>query len=218
MMQHMSGLSFFDAGAVPSSLSYVSGYSTLVGGDLKEVLKLISREISTRKASLLVIDGLGIVTSSYPPAKMKEFVHELQTVTQAYGCTSFLLTDGAQSDYHPENTMVDELIALYRRVHANRSYREIEILKLRGSGALFGRHFFQISDKGLVVYPRTKSILGKSLFEGSGELQRLSMGVPALEFHAWGWYSKQHNDTGVRAARSWQNCAGSSFRIKSQPG
>jgi len=181
MMQHMSSLSFFNPDAVPNSLSYVSGYSTLTSGDLKEVLKLISREINARKATLLVIDGLGIVTSSYPPTKMKEFVHELQTVTQAYGCTTFLLTDGAQNNYHPENTMVDGLIALHRTIHGNRSYREIEVLKLRGSRAIFGRHTFKISSEGLVVYPRTESILGKLPYEGPGELQRISTGAAAVD-------------------------------------
>lgn len=159
MMQHISTLDFFDASVVPSALSYISAYSAMAGG-LKDVMKLLTAEFRSRKPGLLVIDGLAIANVTFSPVELKEFIHELQVAGEAYGCTTLILTTGAHRTYQPEETMVDGIITLQRTLHGTRSLREVEVLKMRGSSAVFGRHSMVITGAGVTVFPRLEALLG----------------------------------------------------------
>ena len=61
MMQHLSGMSFFDATKIPDQLSYIGGFSTLRQDGRSGLLSLLRREITARKASVLVLDGFATV-------------------------------------------------------------------------------------------------------------------------------------------------------------
>lgn len=54
--------------------------------------------------------------------------------------------------------MVDGVIELGEELFNTRSVRRIQLRKTRGSGALSGLHECEITDDGLVVYPRLESV------------------------------------------------------------
>lgn len=180
MMQHISTLSFFDASVVPASLAYVSAYEAMKTG-LKDVVKLLSAEFRTRKPTLLVIDGFAIVNVSFGAIEIKEFIHELQLAGEAYGCTTLILTHGAQREYQPEQTMVDGVITLQRTLHGTRSLREIEVQKMRGSNAVFGRHAMVITGDGVTIYPRLEALLGDPNAIPAPSDKRVTTGLPPLD-------------------------------------
>jgi len=43
---------------------------------------------------MLVIDGIAIATITFEPNEIKEYIHELQTASEAHGCTTILLSVG----------------------------------------------------------------------------------------------------------------------------
>jgi circadian clock protein KaiC len=180
MMQHISTLSFFDASAVPAALSYISAYSAMKTA-LKDVVKLLSSELRSKKPALLIIDGLAIANVSFGPVEVKEFIHELQLAGEAYGCTTLILSTGAQGSYQPELTMVDGIITLQRTLHGTRSLREVEVQKMRGSNAVFGRHSMVITGSGVTVYPRLEALLGDPNAVPAPAGQPLGTGVPRLD-------------------------------------
>jgi circadian clock protein KaiC len=92
-----------------------------------------------------------------------------------------LLTSAEDSTVLPEQTMVEGVIELSRRVPASQSLRYVEVKKFRSSDYLDGRHALQITPAGVVVYPRIESIYGESSDEEPLAGQRVGTGVARLD-------------------------------------
>ena len=89
--------------------------------------------------------------------------------------------------------MVDGVVQLQNRMYGRRAERHLEIYKMRGTGHLPGQHSFQITDQGLIVYPRTEALL------------RIPSGPPAIG---------PMIETGIRSSTAWQ---GAVFQAAAQP-
>ncbi len=183
MMLHLGSMKFFDKEAVGSGISYVSAFGTLEAGGLKSLLELLRREVRTRKASLLVVDGLVAAQESAESERdFKKFIHELQVHCDLNGTTVLLLTSGPiQQGTRPEHTMVDGTFELGDTVVAGRSERQLEVKKFRGSSFLRGLHPYRISSNGISLFPRIESLLAKPTEADLCRDERVSTGVEALD-------------------------------------
>jgi circadian clock protein KaiC len=77
--------------------------------------------------------------------------------------------------------MVDGLIELQQLLFGRHAQRELEVLKLRGTDALSGRHSFQITDAGVVVYPRIEAMLARPTGDDECPDERCPSGLVALD-------------------------------------
>ena len=183
LLQHLQNLSFFDPSVIPDRLTYVSGFRVLEEGGLQALLDLMRKEMRAQGATLVVLDGFAAIGDMAPSDnEFKKFVHELQVFASLATCTFFLLSSGSsagQQAVQPVHTMVDGLIRLSDHLFGARSQRELHVQKFRGSGYLRGTHSFEISDDGIVVYPRLESFSAE-LFDASGP-DRISTGVSGLD-------------------------------------
>jgi circadian clock protein KaiC len=183
LLQHLQGLTFFDASAIPDRLTYVSGFRSLEDGGLQELLDLVRKEVRGQGATLCVLDGFAAVgETADSDRQFKKFVYELQVNAGLSGCTFFLLSSGITADYpqiQPVHTMVDGLVRLTDHVFGSRSQRELRVQKFRGSGYLRGVHSFDISDDGIAVHARLESF-SADLVDTAGS-DRLTTGVPGLD-------------------------------------
>jgi circadian clock protein KaiC len=182
MMRNMTSLSFYDRELIPTKLYYVSAYQVLEQEGLKGLTTLIRREIERLGTNLLIFDGLTAsdkMTASN--TQFKQFVHDLQSVSTLTDCSMLLLTSADDAAVLPEQTMVEGVIELSRRVPAAQSLRYIEVRKFRGSGFLDGRHALEITPAGLVVYPRLESIYGEPADVEHDIDKRVGSGVPSLD-------------------------------------
>jgi circadian clock protein KaiC len=182
LLQHLQDMSFFDAGAIPERLTYVSGFRVLEEGGLRALLELLHRELRAQSAKVVILDGFAAVgESAETDREFKKFVHELQVQAGLGTCTFFLLSSGTSGEgsVQPVHTMVDGLIRLSDHVFGVRAQRELQVLKFRGSRYLRGVHSFEISDDGIRVYPRLESSSAAS-GEHSGS-SRLAIGIPRLD-------------------------------------
>jgi circadian clock protein KaiC len=74
----------------------------------------------------------------------------------------FLLASAKETDkISPEHTMVDGIVELSDQLFGWSAERALHVAKFRGSGYLRGKHAFEISGDGLVVYPRIEALLAK---------------------------------------------------------
>jgi circadian clock protein KaiC len=182
MMLHLRPMRFFDQSLIPDQVSYVSAYAALEEEGLRGLLELITREVLSRDAALLVLDGLSAVEAKVGIGfEMKRFTHELQTLASATDCTMLLLTSMSGVSGAPEQTMVDGLIELRQRLYGLRSERRILIHKLRGSPYLEGEHAFRITNEGIGVFPRIESLLALPTRQHAPPLRDLSSGIPSLD-------------------------------------
>ncbi|MCP1464485.1 MULTISPECIES: ATPase domain-containing protein [unclassified Pseudomonas] len=182
LFQFLSTLSFFDASRVGAEIQFVSAFDTLENEGLDEVVKLLRREISRQRATVMVVDGLlNARSKADSPIDTKKFISELQGHAAFAGCTVLFLTSSRLDDGSPEHTMVDGVIEMGEELFGTRSVRRIQLRKTRGSGALTGLHECEINDDGLVVYPRLESLYGRPSAPDSADLTRIASGIGSLD-------------------------------------
>ncbi|MGZ3461356.1 MAG: RAD55 family ATPase, partial [Archangium sp.] len=179
---NLEPLTFFDASRIPEQLFYLSAFSTLEEGGLKGLVEVLRREARARHATLLVVDGLVAAEEMAETKKdFKKFIHELQTHASLVGYTVLLLTSGGAEPVRAEHTMVDGFLELTDNRLGRRSERELEVRKFRGSNYLRGGHPFQITDAGLVVYPRIEALLHEPSRQDPCKAARVSTGLAQLD-------------------------------------
>jgi circadian clock protein KaiC len=155
MLQHMLGQTFCKPELVNASVLYVSAYRELEQNGLKAVVQLLRGEIARHQLDLLVVDGLVVENRAvHSEETVRQFVHELQSLASALGCTCLLLTSGNGRVLNAEQTMVDGIFAFEDHSYQWRNERRIQVRKFRGSAVERGKHTFCITDDGLHFFPR----------------------------------------------------------------
>ena len=182
LVGNLSSLSFFDPNLLPSSITYLSAFTVLEQGGLDALADLIRKETKAHQATMLVLDGLVAaeeVASSQQA--IKKFIHGLQVVTGLMGCTTLILTTGRGQGLRAEHTMVDGLLLLRQRMFGARAVRELFVRKFRGSPYLLGKHSFEITQDGLVIYPRMETIAQSGPPPSPPLAEKCAMGVAGLD-------------------------------------
>lgn len=183
MIAHMRRMTFFDETAIPDRMSYVGAFKTLEDDGLRGLLDVVRREVRTRNANILVLDGLITVhEKARTELELKKFIHELQTQAGFSNCTMFLLTSAHDANAHPpEHTMVDGLIELRSSLHGRRSERSIQVHKLRGGWFMGGTHSYRITDAGHAIYPRIEALLETPSVWDSADGPIVPIGIPGID-------------------------------------
>ncbi len=183
MMGHMRRLQFFDETAVPDRMSYVGAFKMLEDDGLRGLLDVVRREVRTRQANTLVLDGLiTLHDKAKSNLELKKFIHELQTQAAFSNCTMFLLTSAFNApDFSPEHTMVDGVIELQSSQHGRRTERDLQVHKLRGSWFMSGRHAYRITAAGHTVYPRIEALLEIPSVWDSADGPEVTTGIAGID-------------------------------------
>jgi len=182
LFQFLSTLSFFDKDKIGDQIQFVSAFDTMENDGLDEVVKLLRREIVRQKSTVMILDGLLNARSrADSPLNTKRFISELQGHAAFAGCTVFFLTSSQLDDGSPEHTMVDGVLELGEELVGTKSIRRIKMRKTRGSSAIPGAHECEITDDGLVVYPRLESTVTHSAMRDSDHVTVISSGIAGLD-------------------------------------
>jgi circadian clock protein KaiC len=182
MLLHLGTLSFFDGSRLPEQMAYVSGLGTLESEGLFGLVTLLRREIASRKATVMILDGLVAAEDrAASNTEFKKFIQELQAQVALHGCTAFLLTTAKGQAVAPEHTIVDGIVELTDIRYGSRTERGLFVNKLRGSDFLPGRHPLRITETGMVVYPRVEPALAVTTRPDQVWSGRLSTGVESLD-------------------------------------
>jgi len=188
MLLNIKGLSFYDEVAVGNGIFYVSGFNALKKDGLTGLLHLLRREVASRHATTLIVDGFASASDhAQSREELKLFVQQLQTQADAADCTVFLLTNPSEQKPSSEETMVDGIITLGTSILEWRSARELCVRKFRGSSYLQGVHSYDITENGIIVYPRLET-LTSPITDINGDMRRISSGNPRLDLMLGGGY------------------------------
>lgn len=183
MLAHLQSLAFFNPASVGDTISYFSGYGVLRQEGPSGLLELTRRVVRDQAATLLILDGLTTVAAaSSSVLDMKDFIHELQVYLNMMSCTGFLLGNSGPQQNQTFGTVVDGLVSLSRWSVGWRALRQIEVEKFRGSDILMGKHAFEITSAGIIVYPRLEALYENSRPEvSSTRPARASLDIPGLD-------------------------------------
>jgi len=162
MMQHLGSMSFYDVSKIPDQVKYLNGFGTLRADGYPALRDLLRREVTSHKATILVLDGFATAQRRASEEQdFNEFVHELQGIAIATDCTMLLLSSTVGVKETPEYTIVDGIVELSDGLIGWSSESTLHVVKLRGTGYLRGRHAFRITGDGLVVHPRIEALLAR---------------------------------------------------------
>lgn len=187
LFQFLSTMSFFDRDRIGGEMQFVSAFDTLESEGLDEVVKLLRREITRQKATVLVVDGvLNARSRAESQVDTKKFIAELQGHAAFASCTTLFLTSARLDDSSPEHTMVDGVIELGEELVGSHSLRRLHLRKTRGSPAIAGLHDFEITSDGIVVHPRLEAVLGHSIRSDEPAEEQVTTGVPDLDAMIYG--------------------------------
>ena len=182
MMQHLSVMSFFEAARIPDQFAYINGLKTLHDKGLDGLLAMLRREITARGASIMVLDGIVSAQSIAGDGQaFNHFLHNLQAVAIAAGCTFLMLTSAPDAEIAPEQTMVDGIIELAGQPVGWSTESVLRVVKFRGSAFLRGQHAFKITNDGIVVHPRIEALLARPSRQDHGSTGRVTSGLDQLD-------------------------------------
>ncbi len=166
LIENVSDFDFFDAQLIGERIVFFSGYSVAAEGGLEALLAMLRGGLIERRPSLLVIDSMANLRFFAPSEVGYElFLRRLSTAARFVGCTLLHVSSDpsiAEAHVQAEIALADGVIQLCRTSAGMRSVREIEVLKSRGSNLLEGRHFFNITQQGISVFPRLEGTLTRS--------------------------------------------------------
>ena len=180
MLAHLGGFDFVRPELINKRLHYVSLLRQLENDGLAGVLQSIQSVVREYNASLIVLDGAGLVeATSQSEGGYGRFVLDLQARASMLNCTSVLLS--ARTAQPVLAPYVDGVIELDFEPVESRDLRWIRVSKQRGARHLNGRHQFAIDRSGVTVFPRLESVSSVANPPWPGSERRISSGVSGLD-------------------------------------
>jgi circadian clock protein KaiC len=182
ILRYGQSLSFFDKSVVGASVIYEDLGQSLNGGGLSDVLTKLVELLRERRPALMVIDSFKALRAYAPDDKtFRRFLHDLAGHLSASQTTSFWVGEygGAEATEAPEFAVADAIVSLGLEHNTDRESRVFQVLKLRGSGFVPGKHAYRVSSDGVDVFPRLADHKDGATYDFARE--RISSGVPILD-------------------------------------
>ncbi len=159
LIQYMQQFSFFDERLMGKELVFADLGSVVRGQDAEAALKAIASRVEQEEPAIVVIDSFKAMRDILGDApSIRTFVYDLAVHMAGWGAATLFVgeyTDEEMAQY-AEFTIADGILRFSTRREALTAVRMVEVLKLRGSDPVTGRHFFEIGREGLVFFPRVR--------------------------------------------------------------
>ena len=182
VLRYVQTLAFFDTGVVGRAVHYEDMGGLLGAEGLAAVVERIDALLKERRPAILVIDSFKALTPyATDQGAFRRFLHGLAGRLSAFPVTSLWIGeyDSAELSTAPEFAVADAIVSLSSDQVGQRELRMLQVLKLRGSGFLSGRHSYRISEAGIDVFPRLADPMDAMAYPMATE--RASSGIPALD-------------------------------------
>ena len=156
ILRYGQTLSFFDQRAVGTAVFYEDLGGTVNDEGLPGVLERISELLKERRPGMIIIDSFKAL---HPYARRDEdfrrFLHELAGRLSAFPVTSFWVGEYGHDEIagSAEFAVADSILSLSVERAGGRELRVFQVLKLRGSDFLSGKHAYRLSGDGVRVLP-----------------------------------------------------------------
>lgn len=175
-------LEFFEPDAIGSSVFYEDLGEILNRDGLEGVGQRVATVLKERHPCLIVIDSFkALSTFAADPGDFRRFLYAFAGRLSASPAASIWVGEYAHSDIGtgPEFAVADAIVALGTVRTGEREMRLLQVVKLRGSAYLSGRHAYRLTNSGLNLYPRLADIPSEDSYVL--ERERLSSGILALD-------------------------------------
>ena len=181
LLRYGQSLSFFDTTAVGRRVFYGALGPDVRTGGLDAVLERITADIKARRPGMIAIDSFRALAAYADAEAFRSFLADLADSVSAFPMTVFWVGEYSPDDIaeKPEFAVADSILSLSREDSGVREFRYLQVLKLRGSGYLSGKHACRLGVEGIDVYPRIADRADPSAYARA--TGRTSSGVAALD-------------------------------------
>src|ERR1051325_2500026 len=159
IIRYMQMFSFFDAELVGDRIVFVDLGSALRNAGTEKALTQVMERVETESPDFVAIDSFKAINDLLPVEGLSGvFMYDLAVGMAAWGTTTLLVGEYTAEDIGiaPEFAIADGIIRLTNEREELTTARQFEVLKLRGSNYVTGRHSFEMTDDGLTFYPRVR--------------------------------------------------------------
>ena len=181
MLRYGQSLSVFDGDAVGRSVFYEPLGPLVRAGGVDALVERVTDDLKSRRPSVMVIDSFRALAAFAEPAQFRIFLSDLADTLSAFPVSAFWVGEYTPDDIAeaPEFAVADSIVSLSREDRGVRDFRYLQVLKLRGSGFLSGKHACRITSDGLDVFPRLADPGDLTAYRPQGA--RTSSGIAALD-------------------------------------
>ena len=182
VLRYGQTMAFFDPRAVGRSVFYEDLGELLGASGLSGVLDRVDVLVKEHRPGIMVIDSFkALHPYASDQGEFRRFLHSLAGRLSAFPVTSIWVGeyDSTELSSAPEFAVGDAIVHLSSDRAGQREFRVLEVLKLRGSGFLSGRHAYRLAADGIEVFPRLADPGDTSDYRLPAE--RISSGIPALD-------------------------------------
>lgn len=181
LIRYTRWFDFFDESLVGNQVKFMDIGTQLRTGGPSFALEEIERIVEEEQPDIIAVDSFKAIHDLAPdPENARLFTYDLAAHLAIWSVTTFLVGEYTLEDVakDPEFAVADSILFLSQELEKLRGLRELQVMKLRGSGFNPGRHFFDITRKGFHAYPRVGTV-GED--EHATNDQRVSTGIPGLD-------------------------------------
>lgn len=185
-----SKLQFTDLHSILQQLE-LAGKSLLTDREVDQVIMVIRHMVDQMQAKRVVLDSItALLYKLDSPDAVRNFIFRLGNALSTLGATIFLISEaGDEPLARIEEFIADGIFVLSSHVGGNSRIRKLEVTKMRGTSYRSGPVIFDITNNGLVIYPKipTYHLTAKTEFT-----KRISSGIPKLDKLMEGGYPEGH--------------------------
>jgi circadian clock protein KaiC len=180
LFAHSRGFAFFQPEKVATRIQFGNLIDALRTG-LDETEDVIVTTARAQGARLVILDGFQSMRRVLPDEPAPgHFLYSLGAKLALIGATTVVTMEGSVDGGDvAELGVADAIIELHRARDGSRQQRWLEIVKVRGTPALIGRHAFTLDSAGITAYPRFESTV--TLREPVWTGARAAVGVADLD-------------------------------------
>jgi circadian clock protein KaiC len=182
VLRYGQTLAFFDAEAVGRTVLYEDLGELLGAQGLQGVLDRVDRLVKEQRPGILVIDSFeALHPYAADDGEFRRFLHTLSGRLSAFPVTSIWVGEYGEAELSsaPEFAVADAIVSLSSVTAGQRELRTLQVLKLRGSQFLSGKHAYRLSEEGVEVFPRLADPVEAAAYPLAAD--RISSGIPALD-------------------------------------
>ena len=158
VIRFMQQFSFFDARILEDRITFADLGSVIRSEGPEEAIARVKDRVENEEPAFVAIDSFKALHVMTDPSRSRTLVYDLAVNTASWQATTFLVGEYLPSDIGelPEFAIADGILRLAKQPQELTTLREFEVFKLRGTDYVTGRHFFDMSDRGLTFYPRVR--------------------------------------------------------------
>ena len=183
LVNYMQQFSFFEERFVGQEIVLADLGSVLRSKGVDATLTEITSRVEQEEPAIVVIDSFKAIRDILgDSAAVRTLVYDLAVHTATWGATSLFVGEYTEDEIVDcsEFAIADGILRFTNRREELTAVREIEVLKLRGTSYVTGRHFFEISREGLRFFPRVQSP-DEVAAEPNSATERVATGVHGLD-------------------------------------